>query len=181
MTATATAPTTPPEPPMDNAPQPASAGPDPSRPAAAGPDPLPAAQGSGRRRRDGALTNTILAVLGAAFVAVLTFALTTTNARITSLESKVDAGFERVGDKIDTKFDELDTKIDELDDKIDTKFDELDTKIDELDDKIDTKFDELDDKIDNLDVKLTALIAALNRTAEVEAALDGSLLDRDDG
>ena len=164
MTAAATAPTTPPEPPMANAPQPASPGPDPSRPSAAGPDPLPAAQGSGRRQRDGTLTNTILAVLGAAFVAVLTFALSTTNARITGLENKVDAGFERVDNKIDTKFGELDDKFGELDDKID-----------ELDDKI----DELDDKIANLDVKLTALIAGLNQTAEVEAALDGSLLDRD--
>ena len=140
MTAATTAPTTPPAPPMTNAPEPEPA------------DPGPAAQGPGRRRRDGALTNTILGVLGAAFVAVLTFALTTTNARITRLENKVDAGFERVDDKID-----------------------------ELDGKIDTKFDELDGKIDNIDLKLTALIAALNRTAEVEAALEGSLLDRDTG
>ena len=159
MTAAATAPTTPPAPPMANAPEPAPPGPDAARPPAASPDPVPPAQGPGRRRRDGALTNTILGVLGAAFVAVLTFALTSTNARITRLENRVDAGFEHVDDKIDT----------------------LDAKIDELDDKIDTKFGELDDKIDNIDLKLTALIAGLNRTAEVEAALEGSLLDHDAG
>ena len=69
------------------------------------------------------------------------------------------AGFERVDDKIDT-----------LDAKIDTKFGELDDKISGL-----------DDKINNIDLKLTALIAGLNRTAEVEAALEGSLLDHDTG
>ena len=144
---------------MANAPESAPPGPDAARPPAASPDPVPPAQGPGRRRRDGALTNTILGVLGAAFVAVLTFALTSTNARITRLENRVDAGFERVDDKIDT-----------LDDKIDTKFGELDDKISGL-----------DDKISNLDLKLTALIAGLNRTAEVEAALEGSLLDHDTG
>ena len=170
MTAAAT---TPQAPPMANAPEPA-AGPDPVRAPAAGSDGVPPAQGPGRRWRDGALTNTILVVLGAAFVAVLTFALTSTNARITRLENKVDAGFERVDHKIDTKFGELDGKIDtkfgELDGKIDTKFGELDGKIGEL-----------DDKIDNIDLKLTALIAGLNRTAEVEAALEGSVLDPDTG
>ena len=170
MTAAAT---TPSAPPMANAPEPA-AGPDRVRAPAAGSP----AQGPGRRWRDGALTNTILGVLGAAFVAVLTFALTSTNARITRLENKVDAGFERVDQKIDTKFGELDGKIDtkfgELDGKIDTKFGELDGKID-------TKFGELDGKIDNLDLKLTALIAGLNRTAAVEAALEGSVLDPDTG
>ena len=131
---------------MDNAPDPEP--PD--------PDPVPPAQGPGRRRRDSALTNTILGVIGAAFVAVLTFALTSTNARITGLGNKVDAGFERVDDKIDTKFGELDSKID-------------------------TKFGELDHKIDNIDLKLTALIAGLSRTAEVEAALAGGVPNRDTG
>ena len=152
MTAAATTPTTPSAPPMANAPEPVPGDPDPARPPASSPNPAPLARSPGRHRRDGTVTNTILGVLGAAFVAVLAFALTSTNARITRLESKVDAGFERV-----------------------------DNKIDELDDKIDTKFGELDDKIDNIDLKLTALIAGLNQTAEVDAALEGSLLNRGTG
>jgi len=39
------------------------------------------------------------------------------------------------------------------------------------------KFDEVDEKIAELDRKLTALIAALNMTDELDAALEGRILD----
>lgn len=40
-----------------------------------------------------------------------------------------------------------------------------------------TKIDELDAKVDELDRKLTGLIAGLNMTDQVDAALEGRLLD----
>lgn len=41
----------------------------------------------------------------------------------------------------------------------------------------DAKIDALDAKIDEINLKLTALIAALNKTVEVDAAIEGRLLD----
>ncbi len=43
--------------------------------------------------------------------------------------------------------------------------------------KVDERFAQQDAKLDEINLKLTALIAALNATAEVEAALNGRLLD----
>ena len=57
-------------------------------------------------------------------------------------------------------------RISRLEDKVDAGF----TRIDE-------RFAQQDAKLDEINLKLTALIAALNATAEVEAALDGRLLD----
>lgn len=62
------------------------------------------------------------------------------------------------------------SRIDRLEDTVNTRFAATDAKIDELDTR-------LSNKIDRIDLKLTALIAALNKTGEVEAALEGRLLD----
>ena len=58
-----------------------------------------------------------------------------------------------------------------------SRIDRLEDKIDALDAKIDRRFAEQDAKIDEINLKLTALIAALNMTDEVDAALEGRLLD----
>ncbi len=60
----------------------------------------------------------------------------------------------------------LEDRMLRLEDKVDTGF----TQIDE-------RFSAQDERLHEIDLKLTALIAALNATAEVEAALDGRLLD----
>ena len=133
---TATAPT-PAAPEMAQAPEPASAHSGTDDPAAAASGPAPRAQRPERSHRDGALTNTILSILGAAFVAVLSFALIGTNSRISRLGDKMDAGFARVDDR----------------------------------------FADQDEKIDTIDLKLTALIAALNKTDEVGAAIDGRVVE----
>ena len=78
--------------------------------------------------------------------------ITQTNDRITRLEDKVDAGFAQQDAKFDERFAQQDAKFDE-------------------------RFARQDEKLDEINLKLTALIAALNATAEVEAALDGRLLD----
>ena len=57
----------------------------------------------------------------------------------------------------------LDNRIDRLEDKVDNKFEKLDNKIDALEDKI-------DDKIDGINLRLTALIAHLGATTQVDAA-----------
>ena len=61
-------------------------------------------------------------------------------------------------------------RISRLEDKVDAGFAQQDAKFDE-------RFAQQDEKLDEINLKLTALIAALNATAEVEAALDGRLLD----
>ena len=94
------------------------------------------------------------------------FVLTQTNDRISRLEDKVDTGFAR----IDERFAQQDAKFDE-------RFAQQDAKFDERFARIDERFVQQDAKFDEINLKLTALIAALNATAEVEAALDGRLLD----
>ena len=58
----------------------------------------------------------------------------------------------------------LDNRIDRLEDKVDDKFKTLDNKIDAL-----------DDKIDAINLTLTALIAHLGATPQVDAATDNNL------
>jgi colicin import membrane protein len=62
-------------------------------------------------------------------------------------------------------------------DSIDARFAAQDTKIDARFAAQDAKIDGLGAKIDEIDLKLTALIAALNKTDEVDAARSGRLLD----
>ena len=53
-------------------------------------------------------------------------------------------------------------------------------RIDDTNDRItrlDARFDKLEEDVAEINLKLTALIAALNQTAQVEAALEGRLLD----
>ena len=53
------------------------------------------------------------------------------------------------------------------------------SRIDRLEDKVDAGFAAQGDKIEQIDRKLTALIAALNATEAVDAALEGRLLGSD--
>ena len=83
--------------------------------------------------------------------------------------------FASIGNRIDDvhgRIDDVHGRIDRLEDTMNTRFAEQDAKID----KLDTKIDALDAKIDEINLKLTALIAALNKTGEVDAAVRGSLL-----
>ena len=105
-------------------------------------------------------------LLATAVVGLLIYSLADERSRIDRLE-----------DTLNTRFAATDAKIDELDTRLSARIDGLDArqsaKIDGLDDRIDG----LDDKLHRIDLKLTALIAALNKTGEVEAALEGRLLD----
>ena len=97
-----------------------------------------------------AVVGAVLAVVGTVAVGLLIFVLTGIRSDIAALDAKID-----------TKADASDVKA--LEAKIDTKADASDVKA-------------LEAKIDVLDLKLTALIAGLNMTEEVDAALEGRLL-----
>ena len=62
-----------------------------------------------------------------------------------------------------------------------SRIDRLEDRIVALEAKMDRRFAEQDAKIDEINLKLTALIAALNKTDEVDAALEGRLLDSEPG
>ncbi|MDE0699727.1 MAG: hypothetical protein F4Y27_01485 [Acidimicrobiaceae bacterium] len=53
----------------------------------------------------------------------------------------------------------------------------LEDRLTGVEDRVNERLTAQDAKLDEINLKLTALIAALNATAEVEAALDGRLLD----
>ncbi len=61
--------------------------------------------------------------------------------------------------------------------RVDRVEDTVNARIDRLEDTMNTSFAEQDAKIDEINLKLTALIAALNKTGEVDAAMEGRLLD----
>ncbi|MYK73184.1 MAG: hypothetical protein F4017_01115 [Acidimicrobiaceae bacterium] len=94
----------------------------------------------------------LLTILGTVAAGLLISTLNGIDNRLSRLEDKVDAGFAA----IDARFAEQDAKIAELDLKLSTQIAELDRK-------------------------LTALIAALNASDEIEAALEGRLLDSGTG
>ena len=115
------------------------------------PDPAPTAARTGSRRWATLSDMLLPTLLATAVVGLLIFSLAGERSRIDRLE-----------DTVNTRFAAIDAKISGLDGRIDG---------------LDGRIDGLDAKIDRIDLKLTALIAALNKTAEVEAALEGRLLD----
>ena len=70
-------------------------------------------------------------------------------------------------------FTTLNSRIDDNNDRID----ETNARIDRLEERVDARFAALEEGVAEINLKLTALIAALNRTDEVDAALEGRLLD----
>ena len=58
------------------------------------------------------------------------------------------------------------------------RIDDTNDRITRLEDKMDARFAALEQDVAEINLKLTALIAALNRTDEVDAALEGRLIDR---
>ena len=94
------------------------------------------------------LEHPLQALLVTVVVFLFGFVLTQTNDRITQTNDRIS----RLEDKVDIGFAQQDAKFDE-------------------------RFARQDEKLDEINLKLTALIAALNATAEVEAALEGRLLE----
>ena len=97
--------------------------------------------------------------IGAALVTVLGGVI------IVLLSALLQANAERF-DEINERFDEIDERFDEIDERLAAQ----DAKIAEIDQKLTAKIAEIDQK-------LTALIAALNMAEQVDAAVEGKLLD----
>ena len=147
------------------------------------PDPQPdsalAAAGS-RSRRWAALGDMLLpTLLATAVVGLLIYSLADERSRLDRLEDTLNTRFAATDAKIDKLGTRLSARIDEIDTRLSAKIDEVGTrlsaKIDEVDTRLSARIDGLDAKLHRIDLKLTALIASLNRTGEVEAALEGRL------
>ena len=115
----------------------------------------------------------VLGFLGGIIVLLLGYALTTNNDRhdrtsdrITGLEDTVNTRF----DVVDAEFAQVDAEFAQVDAKIDAKFAAQDAKID-------ARFGRLEDAVGEINVKLAALIAHLDKTEEVEAAVEGRFED----
>ena len=159
------------------------------------PDPPPdppaapeAAAGAGRRRWAILGDNPLLTALATLAVALLVLAFAQIHNRVDRLEDTMNTEFAALEDTMNTEFAALedtmnagfaeqDAKITDLDDTMNAGFAEQDAKIDELDAKIDAIDLKLTALIHELNLKMTALIAALNKTGEVDAAIEGRLLD----
>ncbi len=102
-------------------------------------------------------------LLAMAFAGLLIFVFTDQSNRITRLDDKIDARFAAQDEKIDARFTAQDEKID--------------ARFAAQDEKIDAKFAAQNEKIDEINLKLTALIAALNMSSAVDAAVEGQLAD----
>ena len=98
------------------------------------------------RLRDQIAENPLLTLMGSIIIALLVFTLGTTNLRINDIHARIN----------DTN----------------ARIDRLEVRMDRLEDR----FTALEERVINIDLKLTALIAALNATEEVDAALQGRLL-----
>ena len=84
--------------------------------------------------------------------------------KVDALEAKIDARFAVQDAKIDARFAVQDAKIDARFAHVDARFAH-----------VDARFDSLKSDLGEINLKLTALIAALNATDEVDAALEGRL------
>lgn len=92
--------------------------------------------------------NALTATIGTLLGVFVVLAFSQTNARISDTNNQIS----RLESKVDAGFAAQDAKVE-------------------------ARFAAQDAKLDDINLKLTALIAALNATTEVEAALEGRLLD----
>lgn len=111
----------------------------------------------------------LLTFMGGLIVLLMSAMLAYNFAQISRLDQRID----RLEGRMDVGFDRVDARFQELEAKFEARFNKIEARFD----KIDDKFDQIDARLDELDRKLTALIAALNATAQVEAALNGELID----
>ena len=141
-------------------PQPPAHTPDPQPPAH-----TPAATTTARPRiRDQIAENPLTSFFGAVIIVMVGFTLTASYDRITRFE-----------DKIDTRFAQVDARFDSQDEEIDARFAAQDERIDARFAQVSARFDSLESDVGEINLKLTALIAVLNATGPVDAAIEGRL------
>ncbi len=123
--------------------------------AGAGRAPPAAEVGIGRRTMQQLVENPLQSLFGAAIIALLTFTLTTTHAR----------------------FGDINQRIDDQNAAFNARIDDMNARITRLEDEMNARFEALEASVAEINLKLTALIAALNMSAQVEAAEEGRLID----
>ncbi len=147
--------------------------PKPAEPSVATSDPnataVPASQvaevGIGRRVVQQLVENPLQSLFGAAIIALLTFTLTSTHARFGDINQRIDdqnAAFTSRLDDVSTRFDDMNARIDETNERIT---------------RIELRMERLEASVAEINLKLTALIAALNMSAQVDAAQEGRLIE----
>ena len=104
----------------------------------------------------------VICFLSAIIVLLLGYALTTNNARHDLTSDRIT----RLEDTVNTRFDD-----------VDAKFAQVDARFAAQDAKIDARFGRLEDAVGEINVNLAALIAHLDQTEEVEAAVEGRFED----
>ena len=116
-------------------------------------DPPAPPQAAGRGSGPGLLSqmteNPLLSLFGAVIAVLLGFVLTTSNLRISE-----------TNDRITSLESRIDKRIDRLEDRID---------------RLEVRIRSVEGSLASIDRKLTALIAALGKTEEVEGALSGDV------
>ena len=108
--------------------------------------PEPATAAGRPRMRDQAADNPLLTFFGGMIIALLISTLASSNLRVGDINGRID---------------DMNIRLDDMNDRIT---------------RLEIKIDAQDDKIHQIDLKLTALIAALNKTDEVEAAISGTII-----
>ena len=103
-----------------------------------------------------AAENPLLSFFGLLIVALLAAAVASPHIRIDDINERIDDTNERI--------DDTNERIDRLEARMDARFDE-----------VDARFDKLEAAVEEINLKLTALIAHLNATAEVDNAIAGRL------
>jgi len=117
------------------------------------------------RLRDQIAENPLLSLLGGVFAALLTLLGT-------GVVALLLFAFNNINDRIDGIHD----RIDSLEASLGARMDRLEARMDRLEAKVDAGFAAQGAQIAELDRRLTALIAHLNATEAVEAALEHRLL-----
>ena len=125
--------------------------------------PNAAGRGSGPGLLNQMIENPLLSLFGAVIAVLLGFVLTTSNIRI----SETNVRITETNDRITSLGSRIDTRIDRLEDRIWA----LESRIGALESRIGA----LEGSVAGIDRKLTALIAALDKTEEVEGALSGDV------
>ena len=139
---------------------------------------------SGRETRRGGGTATavkaavedhlLVAIFGPVIVLLLGYSLYTTNGRFGEISDnfgEINDRFIALEARIDRRFDAQDARIDRRFAQIDRRFAQIDARFDAQDARIGA----LEARIDEINLKLTTLIALLNKTDEVDAALAGEI------
>ena len=124
---------------------------------------------SNRSERLRSAENPLLTFMGGIIALLMSAMLVYNFSQIMRLDQRID----RLEHRMDVGFDRIDARFVQVEAEFDARFDQVDARFDQ----VDAKFDRIDARLDELDRKLTALIAALNATAQVEAAMDGELID----